>query len=192
MTRSTEWTRVRPVLERILALPEERREGALERECGDDEVLRERVRALLAAGRAHSALFEPLGPSLHDGSDSPSGIEPGASIGAWRLDRELGRGGMGDVWLVTREGADFRQRGALKVVRRGLDTDLVLARFLRERRVLAELAHPNIPRLVDGGATEDGRPYFVMEYVEGTPIDAFVRERSLEVEARVLLLVLVF
>jgi WD40 repeat protein/tRNA A-37 threonylcarbamoyl transferase component Bud32 len=98
--------------------------------------------------------------------------------------RSLGAGGMGEVWLAERADADFRQRVALKLVKRGMDTEMVLQRFRRERKVLAQLTHPNIPSLIDGGASADGRPYLVMEHVDGVALDAFVRERALDVPAR--------
>ena len=81
--------------------------------------------------------------------------------------RELGRGGMGAVYLAERADEEFEQRVAIKLVRRGMDTDEIVRRFRAERQILAHLDHPNIARLLDGGTTEDGRPYFVMEYVEG-------------------------
>ncbi len=91
-------------------------------------------------------------------------------IGPYRLLQELGRGGMGVVYLVERADCQFRKKLALKLVKRGMDTDEILHRFRHERQILATLEHPNIARLYDGGASEDGRPYLVMEYIEGEPI----------------------
>lgn len=92
------------------------------------------------------------------------------SVDGYRLIRPLGRGGMGDVYLASREGGDYRRYVALKVIRRGLDSDEVVARFRRERQILSSLTHPNIATLLDGGVTPDGRPYFVMEHVEGVDL----------------------
>ena len=122
-------------------------------------------------------------PELSD-PDGPAESIEARHVGPYRLVRPLGRGGMGDVYLAVREADDFRQAVALKLIRRGLDTDEVLRRFRLERQILASLHHPNIAQLHDGGATEDGRPYFVMEYVEGMPIDEYCDEHRLSVGQR--------
>ena len=112
-----------------------------------------------------------------------SGLDADRRIGAYKLIRELGRGGMGTVWLAARADDQFEKRVALKVVR-GSDSDEVLRFFRRERQILAGLEHPNIARLLDGGTTEDGLPYFVMEHVEGVPIDRYCDEHKLSVPER--------
>ncbi len=103
---------------------------------------------------------------------------PPERIGPYRVLRRLGRGGMGEVFLGERADGLFEQRVAIKLLRRGMATEDVLARFARERRILARLEHPHIARLLDGGATDDGRPYFVMELVEGEPITGYCRARE--------------
>lgn len=118
----------------------------------------------------------------------PSEAEPpdpmvGRRIGPYRLTKRLGEGGMGVVYLGEREG-EFRQRVAIKLVRYGAATQEVMARLRAERQTLAAIQHPNIVALIDGGATEEGLPYFAMEYVEGTPIDEYCAARGLDVEAR--------
>src|SRR5690606_6779739 len=100
----------------------------------------------------------------------------------------LGRGGQADVYEGVRDDGTFEQRVAVKVLRRGLDTGDLVDRFLAERRILARLEHPAIARLLDGGALPDGRPYFVLERVEGVPIQRFAFERGLDVAARLRLL----
>src|SRR5690606_31971710 len=105
-------------------------------------------------------------------------------IGAYRIVREIGRGGMGQVLLAERADGQFEQRVAIKLLKRGMDSDAIHARFLRERRILAALEHPNVARLIDGGVADDGRPYFVMEYVEGLPITRYADEHRLDVDAR--------
>ena len=107
----------------------------------------------------------------------------GQLVGAYRLTEEIGRGGMGVVYAATRD-EDFQQKVAVKIVKRGMDTDFVLSRFRQERQVLAALSHPNVARLLDGGATEDGRPFLVMEFIEGVPIDRFCDERKLTIQER--------
>ena len=107
-------------------------------------------------------------------------------IGAYRIEGILGRGGMGQVYLAERD-APFKQRVALKIMHRGLDTDDVLRRFNNERQLLAGLNHANIASVFDGGATDDGLPYFVMEYVDGRPITDFCDNRQLTIDARLAL-----
>ncbi|MCG3159367.1 MAG: Serine/threonine-protein kinase PknD [Acidobacteria bacterium] len=108
----------------------------------------------------------------------------GRQIGVYKLVREIGRGGMGAVYLAVRADDQFRQRVAIKLVKRGMDTDFVIRRFRNERQILAALNHPNIARLLDGGATDDGLPYFVMEYIEGLPIHRYCDTRRLSVRER--------
>jgi serine/threonine-protein kinase len=108
-------------------------------------------------------------------------------IPRFRIERELGRGGMGTVYLGARDDGAFEQRVAIKVLRRGVDTDDVLARFRRERQILASFDHPHIARLLDGGATGDGRPFLVMEYVDGEPFTAWCATHRLDLPARLAL-----
>ncbi|MEO1480281.1 MAG: serine/threonine-protein kinase, partial [Bacteroidota bacterium] len=112
----------------------------------------------------------------------------GTQVGPYHLVRQLGTGGMGDVYLAERASADeqaqFEQQVALKLVKRGMDSRQVLRRFQQERQILARLDHPHIARLLDGGVTERGQPYFVMEYVEGVPIDAYCDQHRLTVDER--------
>src|ERR687885_656887 len=97
----------------------------------------------------------------------------GRRVGSYRIVREVGRGGMGAVYLAERADSEFRRRVAVKLIKRGMDTDFILRRFRKERQILASLDHPNVARLLDGGTTDDGLPYFVMEYIEGLPIYRF-------------------
>jgi serine/threonine protein kinase/tetratricopeptide (TPR) repeat protein len=112
-----------------------------------------------------------------------TGMDSDRRIGPYKLIRELGRGGMGTVWLAARADEQFEKRVALKVVRAS-DSEEVLRYFRRERQILAGLEHPNIARLLDGGTTDDGLPYFVMEHVEGVPIDRYCDEHKLPVPER--------
>jgi len=114
-------------------------------------------------------------------------LDVGQMLGPWRLLRRLGEGGMGTVWLGEREGDGFRQQAAIKLITHGLDSSLARARFLRERGILAQLEHPNIASLLDGGVSAAGQPYFAMACVEGEPIDAWCDGRRLGVRARVTL-----
>jgi tetratricopeptide (TPR) repeat protein len=124
--------------------------------------------------------------------EAPSFYEPGDTLlgrklGPYRIEQRLGEGGMGTVYRALRQDA-YQQRVALKVIRPGLDSDEVLQRFQTERQVLAELPHPHIARLLDGGTTDDGRPYFVMEYIDGEPLDRYCDRQQLSTQERLRLL----
>lgn len=175
--------RVQGLFERACDLEAAERSRLLDAECGDDEDLRRRVERMLA----HDIPTEdPLGSAVASAvvglTDSDG--RHGELIGPYRLDHELGRGGMGTVWLAERDDGEFRQRVALKLIRRGMDSAQILDRFRRERQIMANLQHPNIARLLDGGVTADGRPYFAMEYVAGLPIDRYCDERRADVDER--------
>ncbi len=115
-------------------------------------------------------------------ADSVDG--PDARIGAYRLVRELGQGGMGAVYLAMRDDDVFHKRVALKILKRGMDTESIVRRFRTERQILAGLDHPNIARLLDGGTTTDGLPYLVMEFVEGMPLGEYAESRQIDTNAR--------
>ena len=180
------WERIEEVCFGAMQLEGGERVSFLEARCAGDPELRAAVEALLRAGDTRPDFLERpvVALSADPGLTSPE-VEPGADrIGPYRIVRPLGHGGMGDVFLAVRDGDGFRTTVALKVIRRGFDTERVLDRFRQERRILAELRHANIAALVDGGATEDGRPYFVMEFVEGEPIDVYCESRRLPLRAR--------
>src|SRR6185503_16371976 len=109
----------------------------------------------------------------------------GRQFGPYRILREIGRGGLGAVYLAERVDDVYRKEVAIKLIRRGLDTDDILRRFRNERQILAGLDHPNIARLIDGGTTTDGLPYFVLEYAEGVAIDRYCSDRQLSIADRI-------
>ncbi|HEV2845067.1 MAG TPA: serine/threonine-protein kinase, partial [Thermoanaerobaculia bacterium] len=163
------WRQVKAVLDGALEREPERRVAFLAAACGDDSELRDEVESLLEmeAG-SEKFLEEPLFGRSGEGAE---GLAEGQRVGPYRVIREIGRGGMGAVYLAARADEEYEKRVALKLVALGTAAEIV-RRFRSERQILARLDHPNIARLLDGGTTEDGRPYFVMEYVEGRPIDA--------------------
>ena len=128
-------------------------------------------------------------PAAEQVALSGAGAEAAAPerIGPWRIVRELGQGGMGTVYLGERSEGGFRQSAAVKLVRRGMDSDFILRRFHMEREILAGLDHPHIARLLDGGSTEAGVPYFAMEYVDGRHLLEDCAARGLDVRARIAL-----
>ena len=115
---------------------------------------------------------------------SPDPSDAGRMIGQYKLLECIGSGGMGAVYLAERADQQFQMQVAIKLIKRGMDTDSVLRRFQHERQILASLEHPNIARLLDGGTTEDGVPYFVMEYIEGQRIDRYAEEHQLSISER--------
>jgi eukaryotic-like serine/threonine-protein kinase len=184
------WQKVEEIFHQALEIPSADRERWIDRTCAGDAELRAEVASLLASDQAAGGQFvgaqvkqavEELGAD-----ESQSGIRAmsGRQIGPYRLIRELGRGGMGAVYLAHRDDQQYESQVAIKLVRPGLDTDFILRRFRRERQILARLQHPNIARLFDGGTTDDGTPYLVMEYIEGTWITKYADEQGLTIEER--------
>ena len=183
------WQRIEEVFQSVLDLAPEARVRRLEEACAGDVELRQAVEQLLSDDASSLDLLEKpawQAPGLEPTVPEPSteSLLAGRRIGAYRLVRQLGRGGMGTVYLAERADGAFRQLTAVKLVKRGMDTDFILSRFRQERQILAALNHPYIARLLDGGATAEGLPYFVMEYVDGLPLYRFVAERKLGLRPR--------
>jgi serine/threonine protein kinase len=164
-----------------LAAPEQVR--FLDTHCGANLALRREVESLLAADQKTG---EEVTTAVETEAQSLLGITTpvGARLGAYRVIREIGRGGMGTVYLAIRDDDQYRKQVAIKLIRQGMDTADVLDRFRHERQILANLDHPYIARLIDGGTSPDGRPFFVMDYVEGLPVDTFCREHRLDTAGR--------
>jgi eukaryotic-like serine/threonine-protein kinase len=176
------WQRLEDLFHAILELPSEARVAALSDACGDDLELRSEVERLLRSHAQASSFVIDAAAGVE--RIAATMIPEGDHLGAYRVVRELGRGGMGTVYLGERADAQFQMRVAVKLIKRGMDSDAVLERFRHERQILAGLDHPNIARLLDGGTTGEGLPYFVMEYVDGQPIDEYCRSRRLPLEQR--------
>jgi serine/threonine-protein kinase len=194
------WSEIEAALERILEADAGERDAVLERVAAEDQELRRELRALLAAhgaagGAGEDFLETPAiafaAPFLGLPDDAPAEEVVGTTIGRFTIEREIGRGGFGRVYLARRADGAFEQTVALKLLKRGMDSDEIVARFVRERQILARLEHPAIARLLDGGVTLDGRPYFVLEHVEGLPITAQCDRRRAGVEERLRLVVTV-
>jgi serine/threonine protein kinase/tetratricopeptide (TPR) repeat protein len=174
------WQRVKQVFAGAIERGPGERPAFLEQACGGDVALRREVESLIAAhGQAASFLDSPA-----VGSGAPEVQWLGRRIGAYRVVGELGRGGMGAVFCAVRDDDAFSKEVALKLVRGGLDSELLVRRFHRERHILARLQHPSIAGVLDGGTTEEGQPYLVMEYVEGEPIDRYCASHGLSIRAR--------
>lgn len=177
------WQQVKAVVGNALdASDTTERSAFLARACADDTSLRREVESLLAHSSDRlDACADELGVS---GLES---LDPALDqrIGAYRIVRELGRGGMGTVYLASRADDEFQKEVAIKLLKRGTDTDEVLRRFRAERQILARLEHPNIARLLDGGTSDDGLPFFVLEYVDGARITDYCFANALDVHERI-------
>jgi eukaryotic-like serine/threonine-protein kinase len=175
-------------LQALEMISPEERASFLDRECRDDPQLRRAVEDLLCA---HDGSFGPLDAPDH-GSPTvdrfPESEAPGAAIGPYKLMEQIGGGGMGVVY-VAEQAQPVRRKVALKVIKPGMDTRQVVARFEAERQALAMMDHPNIAKVHDAGATESGRPYFVMELVRGIPITDYCDRERLTIPERLELFV---
>ena len=185
------WQRVCAVLDAVFDAPDHDRERVLAKHCAGDADLRAQVQAMLAAEATTDRRVDT--PAAEWAGEVLDEVEPeqaqtsGEMIGEYCLVRELGRGGMGAVWLAERSSTEFQQRVALKLLKRGLDTDAVLTRFYEERRILARLRHPHIALFLDGGVSDSGQPWFTMEWVDGAPITKWCDARKLGLRERVVL-----
>ena len=179
------WQRVKDVFYHALEIDPTSRASYLDHACKDDADLRQEIESLLASHQQADGFIEHSPFSRAD-SGTEAGASPvGRSLGAYRILRQIGHGGMGTVYLAERGDAQYLQQVAIKILKIGMDSDFLIARFRQERQILANLDHPSIARLLDGGTLEDGRPYLVMEYIEGEPIDHYCARRELSIRDRV-------
>ncbi|MFZ5637829.1 MAG: protein kinase domain-containing protein [Pseudomonadota bacterium] len=173
------WQRLSPLLDALIELDADARKARLEALREEDPALAAELEALLALeDENEDFLAEPL-------VAPPPMAKPDTLIGPYKLDRLLGEGGMGQVWLARRADGLYQRRVALKLLRPGLADPNLRQRFTRERQILARLGHPHIARLLDAGISTDNQPYLALEYVEGEPITDWCRSRDLGIEARI-------
>lgn len=194
------WQKIEAVFQAAIDLPNPDRDAFLAVECGPDEELRLEVKKLLVSADSADGFIESpvwtdsgflnttakkeISASFGQNGDDPADAYIGQIIGAYRLTKEIGRGGMGAVYLAERADGEFYQRVAIKLIKRGMDSDFIIRRFRHERQILASFEHPFIARLLDGGTTRDGVPYFVMEYVEGQTFYTYSDSNRLDVRER--------
>jgi serine/threonine protein kinase len=177
------WDRIQEIFLEATDLPPAERAAFLDRTCNDDQEVRMEVESLLCAdATGASAVCAAIESEVTSMVDESSLVD--ARLGSYRLLKEIGRGGMGTVYLAERADGQFQKQVAVKMVRPGMDTEFILARFRRERQVLGRLDHPNIGRLLDGGTARNGTPYFVMEYIDGDRITRYCESKTLGVEQR--------
>ncbi|MEZ4588183.1 MAG: serine/threonine-protein kinase [Gemmatimonadales bacterium] len=191
MTRADElwdrWDEVDRLLDEALELEPDRRVAVVLERTPDDEALRALVLRLLERMASGDDRLSKVPSRLVEQAfdkGTPTDLAAGTEVGRWVITGFRGRGGMATVYEAERSDGVYQQRVAIKVLRRGLDTDDLVGRFLTERQILSSLTHPSIARLLDGGSLPDGRPYLVMELVEGVPITAYADERRLPVPER--------
>ena len=181
------WKQIRAVFEEAELLPPAGRPQYLDRACAADSELRREVESLLEAqSQAGSEFMRRPVANLVQQEASVAAVASRVEtrLGSYRIVDVIGRGGMGEVYRAERIDGQFDQQVAIKMVRVGLGSAFIVERFLHERQILASLNHPNITRLLDGGATDDGVPYLVMELIEGERIDAYCQEKRLSVTER--------
>ncbi len=183
------WEQVEELFNAALDRPQAERDAFLTNICSDDSALRQEVERLITNYEQAGDFIEapaPVAPSLLADEAATQELDAmiGQQVGAYKLVREIARGGMGAVYLAVRADDQYQKRVALKLVKRGMDTQDILRRFRHERQILASLNHPYIAQLLDGGTTEDGLPYFVMEYVEGKLITHYCDTQALPIAER--------
>ncbi|MBC7926130.1 MAG: serine/threonine protein kinase [Bryobacteraceae bacterium] len=180
-----EWQQVKSVLGQALDQPTESRVSWLNQNCLEID-LRNEVISLLEAHHASDFLEESAGGG---GADLAAVLGPGSHVGErvgpWLLTQEIGQGGMGTVYRAIRADDEFRREVAIKIVSRGMDTEILLRRFRTERQILANLEHPYVARLIDGGSTSSGLPYFVMEFIRGIPLTEYCDQNRLSLTERI-------
>ncbi len=188
------WRRLEELYHAAMEQEESQRSAFLERSCAGDLALRAEVDSLIAYARQTGGMIdqsaaEVVAAAMAEDLGAEGGVTAdkmiGARIAQYRIVEKLGVGGMGDVYRAVRADQQFEKEVAIKLVRQGLDTEFVYSRFRKERQILAGFEHENIARLLDGGTTEEGHPYFVMEFVEGQPIDEYCDDGKLGTDARI-------
>ncbi len=185
------WAQIRQIFDGALERQHQDRAAYLRVVCGGDDQLRREVESLVASHEdATDFMSTPavdlnmIGSGLIAPDVSSASVPRVPRVGPYQLEKRIGRGGMGSVWLASRVDQEYQKKVAVKMVKRGMDSAEILRRFRMERQVLARLDHLNIARLIDGGSTAEGSPYLVMEYVEGTPIDQYCETHQSTISER--------
>ncbi len=186
---ASRWQRVKSILDQALQVEPDRRDRFLKEICADDSELYGEVTALLGFNERASDLLPESGVENLISWKAGSAEDLPACAGPYRILREIGRGGMGVVCLAKRDDGEYERFVALKLIGPGVHRAKFAKLFWRERQILAQLDHPNIARLLDGGTTKAGQPYYAMEFVDGEPVDSYCRERALNVRQKLQLFI---
>jgi serine/threonine protein kinase/tetratricopeptide (TPR) repeat protein len=181
-----QWNKAKEIFNSILERDETERTACLAEACGDDEELRQEIETLLASYTKAEGFFDnfAIANAFKLSEDDRNQTLLGSRISQYILIKEIGQGGMGAVFLATRADEEFKKYVAIKLIKRGMDTADILRRFRNERQILASLNHPNIAKLLDGGTTENGLPFFAMEYIEGQPLTDYCDSHKLSIVER--------
>ncbi|MDH4110244.1 MAG: serine/threonine-protein kinase [Gammaproteobacteria bacterium] len=179
------WNRAEKLFRDGADLPREARAAFVDANCGDDDALRELLQSLLDGDVDDADIREAVGSAAESLASSQTDRWLGTRIGAYTVEKRIAEGGMGLVFLACRTDERFEQRVAIKLLPARLASEELRRRFEAERQILARLRHPNIGLLFDGGETDEGIPYLVMEYIDGVPIDEYGRSHALSVDARI-------
>ena len=187
------YERVMQIVDVLMDCDPAERGSRIHEECAGDNSLRAEVEKLLAEDRPASKFLEesPLNAFSQSASAETDQLTDqvadqfiGKQVGSYQITGRIGSGGMGAVYKAARADDQYQTEVAIKLIKRGMDTEGVLRQFRNERQILANLQHPNIARLLDGGSTDDGLPYFVMEYIDGQPVNAYCDEHKLSISER--------
>ncbi|MEP6570575.1 MAG: serine/threonine-protein kinase [Acidobacteriota bacterium] len=180
------WQQVKDLLQSVLEQPSEEQPAFLNHAAGRDDSLRLEVESLLEFQEGNENFIETSALEITARSVGAEAQDEmaGAQIGPFKVEREIGRGGMGAVYLAQQNDNHYQRQVAIKIIKRGMDSDEIVRRFRNERQILANLTHPNIAGLYSGGTTDAGLPFFVMEYVEGKPINEYCEVQDLSIEER--------
>ena len=191
-TQVPRWRRLSALFDRAIDLEPDARRALIDTECADDPALGRELEAMLAADAADTLLQGGAGGLVeaglldaHDPAVEDTAADLGSHLGQWQLESVLGRGGMGTVYAARRDDRDTHQRAAVKRLHRRWDGSLQAQRFLQERRILAALSHPSLPRMLDHGTDHDARPWFALELVQGESITAWADARQLDLRQRI-------
>ena len=185
------WHEIKDKLDAILNLAPEQRPAYLEQVSAADPELRRELESLIASHEQAGTDFLNVPPPQAPDPSAPDDLDPdrrdpmiGRRLGTYEIVEQIGAGGMGEVYRAIRADDQYHKQVAIKLVRASQNSDFVIRRFRNERQILASLDHPNIARLLDGGTTEEGIPYFVMELIEGQPITEYCDSRNLPIAER--------
>jgi eukaryotic-like serine/threonine-protein kinase len=183
------WKRIKEIFETALEKNLNDRKAYLDTECAGDPSIRSEVDSLLLAHRSTTKFLETqiINTDFFSESDAESDPLLGKEFRSYKIEKRIGSGGMASVYLASRIDKEFEKKVAIKFIKRGMDTDEIIKRFKTERNALANLDHPNIGMILDGGTTDDGLPYFIMEYIDGKPIDEFCADKKLSIKERLIL-----
>lgn len=185
MSRGERFQTLSRLFEDVVDLEPEARERVIAERCAGDVELEREIRELLSADAIDDSGSFLAGVVASEAATLPVTDLRGRALGSWRILEPLGEGGMGTVYLADRADGEYEARAAIKLVRGGIPSPMLTERFRAERQILAGLSHPGVAQLLDGGSTEDGTPYLVMEYIDGQPITDWCNEQDLDVDARI-------